>query len=254
MKEKLLVTISGGRSSGYMAIKLHKEYKQKFDMHFVFANTGQEHPKTIEFIKNIRDHFGIDIRLLEADVKDANVGTKYKEVNFETLSMNGEPFEDVIKKYGLPNSNYMHCTRELKISPMNYYMKKHGIKKRTLGIRYDEPNRYHPKDDIYYPLWEWKETKESINRWWSEQSFDLEIQDYLGNCLTCHKKSDRKLNIIACEHPEYFDFYKRMETKYPDSKRQIFRGYRTTQDVLDGKVYDLFNHDLCAEECGSVLI
>ena len=54
-------------------------------------------------------------------------------------------------------------------------MKEHGIKKRTLGIRYDEPNRYKPKDDVYYPLWDWKETKESINRFWKEQPFDLEI-------------------------------------------------------------------------------
>ena len=60
------------------------------------------------------------------------------------------------------------------------------------------------------------------------KSLILEIPDYLGNCLTCHKKSDRKLNLIAVEHPEYFDFYKRMEKKYPDDKRQIFRGYRTT--------------------------
>ena len=67
---KLLVTVSGGRNSGYKAIKLHQNYKDKFDMHFVFANTGQEHPKTIEFIKNIRDHFGIHIHLIEAVVNE----------------------------------------------------------------------------------------------------------------------------------------------------------------------------------------
>lgn len=252
--KKLLVTVSGGRSSAYMAIKMHREYQHKFDMYFIYANTGQEHPKTIEFIKNIRNHFGIHIHLIEAVVKEAGVGTGFREVTFDTLAMNGEPFQDVIRKYGLPTTGFMHCTRELKISPMNAYMKKYGIEARTLGIRYDEPNRYKPKKGVYYPLYDWKETKESINRWWSEQAFDLEIPDYLGNCTWCYKKSDRKLNILAVEHPEVFDFPLKMEKKYPDPTRQIFRGWRTTQDVLYGKEYDLFSLDECAEECGSVLV
>ena len=252
--EKMLVTVSGGRSSAYMAIKMHQELQHKFDMEFVYANTGQEHPKTIEFIRNISKHFGIHIHLIEADVKEEGVGTGYKEVTYATLSENGEPFEDVIRKYGLPTQGFMHCTRELKISPMNAYMKKHGIKKRCLGIRADEPNRYKPKKDVYYPLvTNWKVNKADVNRWWSKQAFDLEIPDYLGNCTWCYKKSDRKLNILAKEHKEVFDFPLRMETEYPDDRRQMFRGYRTTQQVLDGVTYDLFD-DICAEECGSVLI
>lgn len=253
--EKLLVTVSGGRSSAYMAIKLHREYQHKFDMHFVYANTGQEHPKTIEFLWNIFDKFGILIHLIEADVKEDGVGTKHKEVTWTTLSKHGEPFEEVIKKYGLPNSGYMHCTRELKISPMNDPMKKHGIKKRTLGIRFDEPNRYKPKKDVLYPLYDWRDTKESINRWWSEQEFDLEIPDYLGNCTWCYKKSDRKLSLLATEHPEVFAFPLKMEEMYPDESRKIFRGYRTTKDVLLDRNIDLFScMDECAEECGTVIV
>ena len=80
-----------------------------------------------------------------------------------------------------------------------------------------------------------------------------DMLEHLGNCTWCYKKSDRKLNILAKEHSEVFDFPLRMETEYPDDTRQIFRGYRTTQQVLDDKTYDLFD-DICAEECGTVLI
>ena len=253
MTEKILVTVSGGRSSAYMAIRMHKEYQDKYDMHFVYANTGQEHPKTIEFLYNIFDKFGILIHLIEADVKESGVGTGYKEVTWKTLSMNGKPFEDVIAKYGLPTTGFMHCTRELKISPMNAYMKKHGIKKRTLGIRFDEPNRYKPQKDVYYPLYTWKITKEFIDRWWGEQLFNLDIPDYLGNCTWCYKKSDRKLNILSIDHPEVFNFPLRMERQYKDDTRKIFRGYRTTEDILNSKNLGLFD-DECAEECGSVII
>lgn len=249
---KLLVTVSGGRSSGYMAVKLFREYKHKYDMKFVYANTGQEHEKTLEFIRNIELYFNIPITWIEADVKEDGIGTKYKIVNFKTASRDGKPFEDVIKKYGLPTHGWLHCTRELKINPITVYMKKHGIKIRTLGIRYDEPNRYKKQKDIYYPLYDWKETKISINRWWSKQKFDLEIPDYLGNCTWCYKKSDKKLNLIAVEHPNLFDFPLRMENKY-GTDRKIFRGFRTTQDVLDGKYLDLFNFDICADECGTVI-
>ncbi len=99
---------------------------------------------------------------------------------------------------------------------------------------------------------DWKIQRKYVNNFWKEQSFDLEIPDYLGNCTWCYKKSDRKLNILAKEYPEVFDFPLRMETEYPYDTRQIFRGYRTTQQVLDGKVYDLFD-DICADECGTVM-
>jgi hypothetical protein len=254
IKEKLLVTVSGGRSSGYMAVKLFREYQDKYDMHFVYANTGQEHEKTLEFVRNIQNEFKIPIVWIEAVINGYGVGTGYREVTFETASRKGEPFEEVIKKYGLPTQGFMHCTRELKINPITAYMKERGISVRTLGIRKDEPKRYSPKDNVIYHLWDWGDVKKGINLWWSKQVFDLEIPDYLGNCTWCYKKSDKKLDLIATEHPEFFDFPLRMEREYPDVRRQIFRGYRTTEDVLNNVGVNLFSFDECAEECGSVLI
>ena len=254
--EKLLVTVSGGRTSGYMAVKLFQEYSHKYDMTFVYSNTGQEHEKTLEFVRNIEKHFSIPIIWIEAVVDlRPNKGTDYIVVSFETASRKGEPFEEVIRKYGLPTQGFMHCTRELKLQPMNKFRNSRGIKVTALGIRADEPNRYKSREEVFYPLVDlFKTSKPEILRWWGEQEFDLGIPDYLGNCTWCYKKSDRKLAILATDHKEVFDFPKRMEEKYPDDSRKIFRGYRTTQEVIDNTNIDLFNFDMCAEECGTVII
>ena len=252
--EKLLVTVSGGRSSAYMAIRLQREYADKYEMYFVYANTGQEHIKTIEFLRNLTTHFGIHLHILEADVNQKRgVGTGYKERTWDTLDTKGKVFTKVIKKYGLPTHGYMHCTRELKIRPMDAFMKNHNIKLRTLGIRYDEPRRYKPTETVLYPLWEWEITKQDVLDFWGEQEFDLEIPDHLGNCTWCYKKSDKNLNLLVADHPKVFKFPLKMEKKYPHPTRKIFRGWRTTQNVLDGVEGEKYE-DECAEECGSVLV
>ncbi len=71
-----------------------------------------------------------------------------------------------------------------------------------------------------------------------KQEFDLQIEQFQGNCTWCWKKSNRKLGTIAKNNPEVFDFPARMEAKYPDvgpgeaTNNTFFRGNRSTQDIL----------------------
>ena len=71
------------------------------------------------------------------------VGTKFKVVNYETASRNGKPFEDMLKKYPLPTNYGSNCTRELKLAPINKYVKSLRYKEvyTAMGIRYDERHR-----------------------------------------------------------------------------------------------------------------
>ena len=277
--QKLLVSMSGGRTSAYMTKRLIDEFQDQYDMVICFANTGQESNETLDFVNNCDKHFGFNTVWLEADVKDGRVGTKYNVVDYETASRDGQPFEEVIKKYGLPNMNYPHCTRELKLSPIHSYIKSLGWKKgeyqTAIGIRTDEPKRISRKENpfnIIYPLVDlFPSDKQDVMQFWSEQEFDLQLQDYQGNCKWCYKKSNKKLFQIMEDDITVFEFPMKMEKLYgkvgpnqimgipTDQPRAMFRKYRTTKMMIDlfnetnykqlSFVFDDDEDSGCSESC-----
>ena len=276
MKDNLAVLFSGGRTSAYMSKWIKDNWMEKYHVKFVYCNTGQEHPSTLDFVNKCDDEFGLNLTWIEADIRTKGIGTNYKEVFYEIASLDGKPFEDMIKKFGLPNKDFPHCTRELKIEPFKKWAKDvfNGESYvMALGIRVDEPKRLkQSKTDApkVYPLAvDHPMTKEMILVWWKHQNFDLQIPEHLGNCTWCWKKSDRKLYTLAKEYPEIFEFPKMLDSKYAvtsnferKDKRQMFRRYRTTIDILNESTSQAFvpfydpNYigvfeDECAEECGS---
>ncbi len=243
----LFVSFSGGRTSAYMSKWLIDNVSDLFELCFTFANTGQEHEKTLDFVHKCDIEFGLNLVWVEADVQHGKrVGSKHKIVNYQTASRNGEPFEEVIKKYGIPNAAFQHCNREMKLNPLNSYRNTvlenldptdYGF---AIGIRVDEFDRMSAsaeKNKLVYPLVDIGVTKAQVIDWFSRQPFDLEIPEHMGNCVTCYKKTDRKLYTIAKHEPERFDFFKRMECEYSfygagEGERKFFRKHRTTSDII----------------------
>jgi len=229
------ISFSGGRTSAYMTKLLLDNHADKYDFIVTFANTGLEHEKTLEFVDNCDKYFNFNTVWLEADTQEDGVGTKFKIVDFKTASRKAEPFEEVIDKYGIPNLSYLHCTRELKLAPMQTYLRSVGVDHRkipvALGIRLDETRRVSEKagiDKIEYPLiYEWPTTKGQVLHWWSQQAFDLGLEEFEGNCFGCFKKSHKKLFMQIRKDPSVFDFHRRMEELYrfhkmPDGDMRVF--------------------------------
>lgn len=253
MKNKIQISFSGGETSAYMAQRLIKEYGDSHEIITLFANTGQEAEETLEFVDKCDREFKLNLVWIEAKVtKNFGNGTKAEIVDFKTASRKGEPFREVIAKYGIPNPMNLHCTRELKITPMQSYLRSIGWRKNTystaIGIRIDELDRI--RDDaelnnIIYPLAEWNIDKPAINRFWRDMPFRLNLKSWEGNCKTCWKKSDRKLFAIAKDHPEWFDFFAEMEREYseylPEGNRRnsvkppyyFFRHHRSVSQILE---------------------
>jgi len=219
MKERLCISFSGGRTSAYMTKMLLDNYSDKYDFLVTFANTGQEHDKTLEFVHRCDKEWGFNTVWLEAVVNQYK-GTTHKIVSYESASRKGEPFEDVIKKYGISNQAWPHCTRETKLSPMRSYLRGVGWRAEitAIGIRADEKRRVSKqaeKNRIIYPLVDmFPTTKAEVISWFDKQSFDLGLVEREGNCVWCWKKSLRKLVDNYKEHPEWFDFPIRAEKKY----------------------------------------
>lgn len=236
---RLLISFSGGETSAYMAHLCLTKWRDKWDeIVTVFANTGEENEETLKFVDQCDRHFGLDAIWVEAVVQHGRrAGTKHRIVNLSTASRRGEPYEDHVRKFGVPNKKYPHCTRELKQRPITSYMRSLGWRKdhaTAIGIRADEAHRRSPthKDHrIIYPLLDWlPTTKAEVNRFWMDQPFRLNLTGYQGNCKWCWKKSARKLLTIMDEAPEKFDFPARMEAQYghvgPEFKKDIRPGYR----------------------------
>lgn len=175
------------------------------------------------------------------------VGTRHKQVDFESASRNGEPYENAIKKYGLANMVFTHCTRELKIQAGRSYIKNElGLTdyEIAIGIRADETHRINREKQAeyktVYPLVDIIQVnKKFINNWWAAQDFNLNLALYLGNCDMCFKKSIKHLVSIVREQPERLEWWEEMEKKYSlvnrgnGDERRIFRGQRTAQDLRE---------------------
>jgi hypothetical protein len=260
MNNNLLVSFSGGETSAFMAQWIKKHLESKYDnVLYVFANTGLENEQTLEFVQKCDDYWKLNVQWVECKVNpESGKGTKYWLTDFDNAKRNGEPFEAMISKYGIPNQSGPICTRELKLRPINSLAKTwfDGQKYETaIGIRMDEFDRMNEKAKemrLIYPLIS-KDmipaTKAMVNFFWKQMPFRLELKGYQGNCVTCWKKSDKKLFQIYKENPKAFDFMDRMERKYPlnfntGKKEVFFRGNRSATDIMceaenwNGKIKD----------------
>lgn len=247
-EDKLMVSFSGGLTSGKMSHDLRSVFATTGKVRFVFANTGLENEETLEFVHRCDAEFNLEVRWLEAVIDPRHgKGIKHKIVTFETASRNGEPFEAFIAKSGIPNANKPQCSDRLKALVIESYKKSIGWKGclHAIGIRADEERRRSKsagKYNLCYPMLDWPEfrsTKDDVANFWNNQKFTLNLEQHEGNCKTCWKKSDRKLALLALEHPERFEFFRRMEREYAHVKpndngqaRVFFRRNRSTEDLF----------------------
>jgi len=245
MKKTIIGSISGGRTSEFMAHWMLENWSNKYNLHFVFANTGLEHEKTLEFVDKCDQEWGLNLTWIEAVThKEFGRGQTYRVVDFNSASRNGEPFEQLTEIEGMAGPGTPICTTRLKSRPIRKF--KNSIDKNAfmaIGIRLDEIDRMNPdakKERLIYPLISMRPTRKGeILDWFKNHPFDLEIPEHLGNCVTCWKKTDRKLYTIAKHEPERYDFFERMEklhclTNARDGERRYwFRKHRTVNDIIN---------------------
>lgn len=284
MSKRLLISFSGGETSALMSKLIIENMAGEYDeIRTVFANTGEENEETLEFVDKCDRAFGLNVTWIEAVTPpERGVGARCKVVSFETASRNGEPFEEMIRKHGIPNKNTPHCTKEMKTRPITRWAREMGWLPGSydlaIGIRADEVDRIAEdfrKRRIIYPLISrFPRTKPMVSEFWARQPFRLNLKGYQGNCKWCWKKSLRKHLTILKENPSAYDFPARMEALYPlagsnpnNEPRVFFREGRSTEDLRkmaaterftpasdDAREYqiDLLNYlDADMDACGS---
>ena len=207
---KKVVSFSGGRTSAYLCkVMIDKFGKDNVD--FIYMDTGAEHPKTYEFIKKVNEEFKLGLVCLRGDFsRPLGGGVYYNVVDINDLKQDLKPFEQMAAKYGVPYIGGMFCTDRMKLKPFKKYCDDAYGKKSYetwLGIRADEPKRLTPKPFIKYMAEITDAEKQDILNYWSKMPFDLGIEEWLGNCVFCPKKSNLKLASAQRDEPKhYHDF------------------------------------------------
>lgn len=236
----VLVSVSGGRTSCYMA-KWMIDNKQfvadyldipadQLRYVFVFANTGLEHDDTLRFMRDVADKFSFECIWVEGYVTvGKKVSTQHRVVDFSTAYRWQQwkdplhPYHNHCTKYGVSNVKWINCSREMKQYTITSYMKSIGLYEKrdyytAIGIRADEQARKSSNPDrrgIIYPFIDIEpKTKNEVLNWWSQYDWDLRIPESLGNCITCYKKSDVKLREAYLLEPRAFEFNSHMEAAY----------------------------------------
>jgi len=259
-----LISFSGGRTSGFMLKKIIDAYNGTLpkDLYVVFANTGKEMPQTLDFVRDCADKWDCKIHWLELEISDERPVYRTKEVNYETASRKGEPFEALIQRRKmLPNPVMRMCTQELKMNVMKRFMKEKGHKEWTnvVGLRYDEPRRVAKQNrqndsnanawDSVCPLYQDKITVKEILEFWQKNNFDLKLtsengQTTAGNCDLCYLKGTKTLTKIIKEKPDLADWWIAQEEKIDATFRKN-GSYINLVDLtkLEEKQIELFDDD-----------
>ena len=226
------INVSGGRSSAYMLTRILEANNGTLPDRTIacFANTGKEHPATLDFIRDIKLNTGCTIHWIEyrhrpqAKGGQRNPKHDYAVVDYATASRMGEPFEALIKsKKLLPNPVMRHCTANLKIAAINGFMKR-GLgwnprqAIRVLGFRADEPKRWRraiwQECNIEFPMVQAKVCKADVLAYWQAAPFDLALAPEAGlsNCDLCFLKTRQQRQNIMRDNPELADWWIRMES------------------------------------------
>ena len=287
---KHIVSFSGGRTSAYLVylMKRISQNNKDFDVDYIFMDTGAEHPKTYEFVRDLIRNFNINLICLQADVNpELGEGIRHKVVNSEDLKWDLHLFKKILKKHGNFTVNRPYCTARLKTQVFDDYCKNtygKGNFQTWIGIRADEPKRLPKaitedstkhqinKSKLKYLAQISDFTKEDITDWWAEQSFDLGIagDQHLGNCIFCIKKGANKIALAARDEPEKFKEWNSMVNDHenvrpmPADKFGIGHIYRQwaspekiiemfsdhTDDDLRQRIYKTKQSDSeCSESC-----
>lgn len=267
--EPSVISFSGGRTSAYMLWRVLQSHGGELppDAIVCFANTGKEDEATLEFVRDCSTHWGVKIHWIE--YRHDEVG--FAEVDFDTASRDGEPFEALIRKVQfLPNSGMRICTTHLKIRPFRKYLDSIGVHRpvQLVGIRADEMRRVvkiraNPEAEgmeRHLPLALAGIDVHAINEFWSQQPFNLKLTTFngrtlAGNCDLCYLKPASQLLSLIKEKPERATWWARMEslelTKQVNGNKQFSKDRPSYAQMLkfSQEQRDMFDPDEEAISC-----
>lgn len=278
-----IVSFSGGRSSRRL-VHLVEQLREAghIAVEYVFMDTGAEHPATYDFIREVVEHYGIDLTCLRAKFGPLGVGTTYSVIPLEDIRPDLTPWREMVAKYSTPYyPGGAFCTDQLKGIPCKKYLADKYKGQEIVewwGIRVDEPVRLKEvkgRPNVHYLAELCTFEKEDVIAWSAEQPVDLRIEhsDVTGNCVFCIKRRPNKIALAAKLEPELAtEFINLIEDPsvrvIEDRKAPVDAMYRgkmslrniasmaekSTVDELKMMIKGMGGHDAggCSESCEAI--
>ena len=246
-----VISFSGGRTSGYMLAHIAAAYGGALpdDIAVVFANTGLEHPATLDFVDTCSKAWGVDIAWVEYDW-DAPHRTRI--VDHRSASRGGEPYAALIDRKGFaPSVGIRFCTGFLKRDRIESYARyRLGLRRwhSVVGLRADERSRVlrmRARDcgsrtgaRAVLPLADAGVAERDVLAWWKRQPFDLGIPSYAGNCVLCFLKGRAKLLRLIREDPSRADWWIEQERRVSNRTNAQGRACESMKRFRLGETYE----------------
>ena len=240
--EPTVISFSGGRTSAYMLWRILQSNNGLPDNAIVcFANTGKEEEATLQFVHDCETKWNVPIVWLEYTTHEIPK-KRFKVVDFETASRNGEPFAMSIDQNGkpyLPNPVARICTINLKIRVIDHYCKSIGMKHNEnmdwVGIRADEPRRAAKIERHRTPLVTAGINADDVGKFWKQNDFDLGLSNFKGktmhgNCDLCFLKPAHQIQSLIQEKPSRAIWWINMEKHAQTSDKTFGNGDRFRKD------------------------
>lgn len=256
------VSISGGKDSTATMLLAMENGK---DCRFVFADTGNEHELTMEYVYNyLPTRLSITVDTVRADFTDKMAGkrayiekhwhahgvpTPLVEKALAILQPTGNPFLDLcLWKGRFPSRKAQFCTQELKRYPLDAYMfdlmGQYDEVESWRGIRRDESqNRKDAKPremaaegwTVVHPIVDW--TAQQTVDFVRSRGVDLNPLYSLGmnrvGCMPCINCRKDELHEIARRFPHHIDRIRLWEELVRDASKRGHSTFFATR-AIDG--------------------
>lgn len=247
----LVNSLSGGKTSSYMAVKYPADYN-------VFALVRIEadycKPKDESIVKYVSEKINMDfIATAESDKTLYVVRDLEQMIGKEIIWRTGETFEQVIaNKKALPNIIWRFCTTEMKMKPIFDYCQTEikSIVNMQIGFRYDEKERANRENTKFKTIV--GKSENGRNKWdeiyWRECSYPLidnmithypvyQFAEKSGltfppdsNCVGCFWKPIQQLRKNWEDEPLKMRWFSEMEEKQKREFKKEMK-YKTIKKI-----------------------
>tara|TARA_R100000951_G_scaffold83201_1_gene70931 strand:- start:36 stop:827 length:792 start_codon:yes stop_codon:yes gene_type:complete len=251
---KTCTSISGGQSSAYIAANYPTDYNV-FALVTVLDNNCA--PKDKGLIKIVSDKIGKDfIGTVEDDTIIHTILDLEQEIGNKIHWVTGKPFDNVLRKNGLPNIVWRYCTTNLKIEPMYNWWKAKFDEPilMNIGFRAGEDKRaknmlercnedglraygktYWQKPN--FPMIEDNIHRDNVVEYWKKKSVRFAKQN---NCVGCFHRNPLVLRKMYDLHPNKMKWF---EDKENERSKAQWKKEMTYSEIKAHKLQHEINFD-----------